>query len=119
MDEAIELEKLLIKIVRLNHPGGAIGSVVKDKETGMSFGYLVDTTHISGEIDSNLVEHIRGCAFILYDATYADRKIDPSVITYDEHSTYGHSTLGHGVKIAEAAEVNRLIGFHHCHEQIA
>ena len=43
---------------------------------------------------------------MIYDATYTDEE-------YPAHHDWGHSTWQQGVRLADAAGVDRLILFHH------
>jgi phosphoribosyl 1,2-cyclic phosphodiesterase len=48
----------------------------------------------------------RGADVLLHDAQYSDNE-------YDAHVGWGHSSIDHAVTFAAAAEVDRLVLFHH------
>lgn len=95
---------ITISTIRLNHPNGAVGYRVNF--AGRSACYITDTEHIPGEMDRSLVEAIRSADLMIYDCTYTDEEFKCCI-------GYGHSTWEEGVRLCEAAEVKRLVIFHH------
>ncbi|MFT4625944.1 MAG: phosphoribosyl 1,2-cyclic phosphodiesterase [Myxococcota bacterium] len=95
---------VVIHTAPLNHPNGATGYRVEF--AGKSLCYVTDTEHVPGEPDARIIELIRGADVVIYDATYTDDE-------FAKYVGYGHSTWQEGVRLAEAADVGRLVIFHH------
>ena len=95
---------IAISTVRLNHPNGAVGYRVDF--AGRAACYVTDTEHSPGRLDTSLVAAIRGADMLIYDCMYTDAEFDCC-------RGYGHSTWEHGVRLCKAAEVARLVIFHH------
>lgn len=94
----------------LNHPNGVLAFRI-DCE-GRSVVYATDTEHApDGAIDETLVELARGADLLIYDAQYTPEEYDGSVGF--SRRGWGHSTWAEGVRVARAAEVGRLVLFHH------
>jgi phosphoribosyl 1,2-cyclic phosphodiesterase len=88
----------------LNHPNGATG--YRLEFNGKVVAYITDTEHQPGGLDPNVMRLIDHADVMIYDATYTDDE-------YPTHHDWGHSTWQQGVRLADAAAVNRLILFHH------
>ena len=92
---------------RLNHPGGATGWRIE--ADGVAFVHLTDN-----EIDGpgartsfdELVEFCRGADVLSHDAQYLDADLP-------EKHGWGHSVVGRVCDLAAAAQVGRLVLFHH------
>lgn len=97
-------QDIAIRTMRLNHPNGCVGYRVE--YAGKSVVYATDVEHVAGEIDYRLVEAIRDSDMIIYDCMYTDAE-------FPRYIGYGHSTWEHGVRLCEAANVRRLVIFHH------
>ena len=97
-------EGVSISTVRLRHPNGAVGYRVDCG--GRAACYITDTEHVPGEPDENLLKTIRGADLMIYDSTYTDEE-------FGKYVGYGHSTWEEGVRLCEAADVKRLVIFHH------
>jgi phosphoribosyl 1,2-cyclic phosphodiesterase len=93
-----------ISTTRLRHPNGCVGYRVN--HGGKSVCYATDVEHIPGELDRDLVEAIRDSDMIIYDCMYTEAE-------FSRFIGYGHSTWEHGVRLCEAANVKRLVIFHH------
>ncbi len=98
---------------KLNHPQGVLAFRIE--YNGHAIVYATDTEHYD-EPDPKLVELAQGADVLIYDAQYTPEEYQG---TADGRSRvgWGHSTMLDGVRIAEAAEVGRLILFHHDPEQ--
>ena len=90
--------------VPLNHPNGATGYRLDYRNNTIC--YVTDTEHQQGILDINLVRFIEGADLFIYDSTYTDQE-------YAHFKGFGHSTWQEGVKLAEAANVKKLVIFHH------
>jgi phosphoribosyl 1,2-cyclic phosphodiesterase len=95
---------ILIGTVRLQHPNGAVGYRVNFG--GRSVCYITDTEHTPGQRDQNILAAIRGADIMIYDCSFTDAE-------FDFCRNYGHSTWEEGVRLCEAADVKRLVIFHH------
>jgi len=88
----------------LNHPNRATGYRVE--YAGKVVAYITDTEHKPGKRDENVLHLVDRADLMIYDCTYTDRE-------YRAHHDWGHSTWQEGVRLAEAANVGRLVIFHH------
>lgn len=93
-----------ISTVRLHHPNGAVGYRVEFD--GRSACYITDTEHIPGQLDREIVAAIRNSDMMIYDCSYTDAE-------FEYGRGFGHSTWEEGVRLCEAAGVERLVLFHH------
>jgi phosphoribosyl 1,2-cyclic phosphodiesterase len=93
-----------ISTVRLNHPNGCVGYRVDCD--GRSVCYITDYEHIPGLQDEKLLALIRGAGIMIYDCMYTEEE-------FAQARGYGHSTWEEGVRLCEAASVDRLVIFHH------
>ncbi|MBF2078957.1 MAG: MBL fold metallo-hydrolase [Synechococcales cyanobacterium T60_A2020_003] len=106
--EPVRLGDVLVQNALLNHPGEAVGYRVS--WNGHSVAYVTDTEHFPDRLDDNVVWLARNADVMIYDATYTDEEY------YSEKSSkvgWGHSTWQEAVKVAEAANVKKLVIFHH------
>lgn len=105
-----------VKTCRLNHPGGAVGYRMECE--GQSIAYLSDTGPFSrpGEgvlydrkaslLESQLISFLQGTQIVIYDAMYTQAE-------YLERMNWGHSYPEYAHAICKAANVERLVLFHH------
>lgn len=93
-----------IKTAPLNHPNNATGYRIEHK--GKSVCYITDTEHVPGEIDTNILNLVRGSDLMIYDATFTDEE-------YEEYKGWGHSTWKAGMQLAQIAGVKQYCIFHH------
>jgi len=99
-----------VRAAPLNHPGGSLAFRVT--RGGRSVVYATDTEHhADGQLDHNLVELARDADILIYDAQYTNAEYDGHVGPC-RHG-WGHSTWEEGVKVARAANVGRLVLYHH------
>ena len=108
-EEAVKLgDGVRIDNALLNHPGEAVGYRVS--WNGHAAAYITDTEHYTDRIDENVVRLSQDADILIYDATYTDEEY------YNEKSSkvgWGHSTWQEAVKVAQAANVKKLVIFHH------
>lgn len=93
-----------IRTAPLNHPNGATGYRIE--YAGKSVCYITDTEHRPNERDPVILDLVRDADVMIYDCTYTDEE-------YPAYQGWGHSTWEEGMRIAEAANVGRLVIFHH------
>jgi len=92
----------------LNHPGEAVGYRVS--WNGHAAAYITDTEHYTERLDENVLWLSRDADVMIYDSTYTNDEY------YSETSSkvgWGHSTWQEAVKVAKAANVKKLVIFHH------
>ncbi len=97
-------EGISISTMRLNHPNGCVGYRVE--HAGRAVCYMTDTEHTPGGRDPGIMAMVRGADILIYDCTYTDAE-------FGHYVGYGHSTWEEGVRLCEAADVKRLVLFHH------
>ncbi|MEB3212711.1 MAG: MBL fold metallo-hydrolase [Leptolyngbyaceae bacterium] len=107
--ETVEVsEDVKVENALLNHPGEAVGYRVNWKD--YSVAYITDTEHFPDRLDENVIHLSRNADVMIYDATYTDEE-------YHSEKTskvgWGHSTWQEAVKVAKAADVKKLVIFHH------
>ena len=101
-------DEVLIETALLNHPGQALGYRVNWQ--GHAAAYVTDTEHYADHIDENVLKLAQNADVMIYDATYTDDEY------YSKQSSkvgWGHSTWQEAVKVAKAANVKKLVIFHH------
>lgn len=107
--ESIHLEEeIVVETALLNHPGEAVGYRVNWK--GYAAAYVTDTEHFPDRLDENVLKLARNANVLIYDATYTDEEY------HSPNSSkvgWGHSTWQEAVKVARAANVEKLVIFHH------
>ena len=95
---------IAMRTAPLNHPNGATAYRV-DYE-GQSVCYVSDTEHEPGRPDRTVLDLVDGTDVMIYDAAYTDAELP-------RYRGWGHSTWEEGVRLADAANVDRLVLFHH------
>lgn len=108
IDEPLLLGEVKIETALLNHPGEAVGYRVNWE--GYAAAYITDTEHFPDRLDENVLKLCRNANVMIYDATYTDEEY------YSPKSSrvgWGHSTWQEAVKVAKAANVEKLVIFHH------
>lgn len=106
--EKIEIGEIVIESAQLNHPGEAIGYRVN--WGGASAAYITDTEHFADHLDENVLQLARNADVMIYDATYTDEEYNSP---QSSKVGWGHSTWQEAVKVAVAANVKKLVIFHH------
>ncbi|MBF2036203.1 MAG: MBL fold metallo-hydrolase [Leptolyngbyaceae cyanobacterium T60_A2020_046] len=106
--ETVQVKDIKVETALLNHPGEAVGYRVS--WGGKVAAYISDTEHYPDRLDENVLWLSRDADVMIYDATYTDSEYN------SEKSSkvgWGHSTWQEAVKVAKAANVKRLVIFHH------
>jgi len=99
-----------VRAAPLNHPGGSLAYRVS--RNGRSVVYATDTEHYqTGELDHNLVNLAQDADVLIYDSQFTRAEYDGKVGPC-RHG-WGHSTWEEGIKVARAANVGRLVLYHH------
>jgi phosphoribosyl 1,2-cyclic phosphodiesterase len=106
--DRVQLGDVTVLTGLLNHPGGAMGYRVSWQDH--SVAYITDTEHLKTGLDLHVLALADRADVLIYDSTYTDEE-------YDHPRTskigWGHSTWQEAVKIAQAAQVKKLMIFHH------
>lgn len=100
----IKVEDILIETIGLNHRNSALGYRIN--WNGRSLVYATDTNY--EQIDQNLLYLAQQADVLIYDGTYADLLYQRAATGNLEHSPWQT-----GIALAEAANVGKLILFHH------
>jgi phosphoribosyl 1,2-cyclic phosphodiesterase len=95
---------IVIRTMRLNHPGGAVAYRVNFDDRAIC--YVTDTEHVGEVLDPAILAFINDADIVIYDATYTDEELP-------HYLGYGHSTWQHGAKLCAAANVGKYVIFHH------
>lgn len=106
--ESVTIDDIVVENALLNHPGEAVGYRVNWKDHAVA--YITDTEHLPDRLDENVMWLCRNADVMIYDATYTDEEY------YSEKTSkvgWGHSTWQEAVKVAKAANVKKLVIFHH------
>ena len=106
--EKLHIGSIVVENALLNHPGEAIGYRVNWNDYGAA--YITDTEHFPDGLGENVFKLAKGADVVIIDATYTDEEYyDPQLGKVG----WGHSTWEEAVKLAKAAEVKKLVIFHH------
>jgi phosphoribosyl 1,2-cyclic phosphodiesterase len=106
--ETVRIDDIKVENALLNHPGEAVGYRIS--WNGCVAAYVTDTEHFPDRLDENVLWLARDADIMIYDATYTDEEY------HNEKSSkvgWGHSTWQEAVKVAKAANVKKLVIFHH------
>jgi phosphoribosyl 1,2-cyclic phosphodiesterase len=106
--EDVHIGDVVVNNALLNHPGEAVGYRVNWDSHAVA--YITDTEHFPDRLDDNVMGLCRDADVMIYDATYTNEEY------YSKKSSkvgWGHSTWQEAVKVAKAANVKRLVIFHH------
>jgi phosphoribosyl 1,2-cyclic phosphodiesterase len=100
---SVKVGPAVITAHEMSHPGGALAFRVETENC--SLVYATDFEH-GTPADDALLALCRNADMLIFDATYTDAE-------YSRHKGWGHSTWSIGVRICKAANVKKLILFHH------
>ena len=105
----LELDDVVVRAAKLNHPGGAVLAFRIDWG-GRSVVYATDTEHYAC-VDPVLAKLAHGADVLIYDAQYLPEEYRGEVGM--AKLGWGHSTYEAGAELAHAAGVGTLVLFHH------
>lgn len=104
----ITLDDVMVETVSLNGTNSSLGYRVT--WDGRSLVYATDTEHSADSVDPSVLYLANGADLLIYDVDYADRAYyDPQV----KAATRQTETWKAAVEVAQAANVKRMILFHH------
>lgn len=106
--QVVQIGEVKVENALLNHPGEAVGYRVSWR--GYVAAYVTDTEHFPDRLDENVLWLARDADVMIYDATYTDDEYNSPT---SSKVGWGHSTWQEAVKVAKAANVKRLVIFHH------
>jgi len=109
--ELVELESgirnpgpLCVKPFSVNHPQGACGYRVEC--SGAVVLYVPDREHGVPEMDRLIREQARSADLLIHDSQFTPEE-------YEQRKGWGHTTWLETARLAQDAEVKRLVLFHH------
>jgi phosphoribosyl 1,2-cyclic phosphodiesterase len=102
-------DKVRVLNARGNHPNGVYAYRVEYE--GKSVVYATDTEHYS-IVDAKLKRLCQGVDVLIYDTMYTPEEYAGEV-GGGPKTGWGHSTFVAGVELAKAAQVKKMILFHH------
>jgi phosphoribosyl 1,2-cyclic phosphodiesterase len=101
---ALDIDGVAIRTLPLPHPGGA--TAYRFDHAGSSFCYVSDIEHTPGVTDAGLIAFCAGADLVVYDTMFNDEE-------FTACRGWGHSTVGAGVSLCQAAGAKALAGTHH------
>ena len=106
--EKVQIGEVIIENALLNHPGEAVGYRINWR--GCSAAYVTDTEHYPDKLDENVLWLARNADVLIIDSAYTDEEYHSA---RSSKVGWGHSTWEEAVKVAKAANVKKLVIFHH------
>jgi phosphoribosyl 1,2-cyclic phosphodiesterase len=94
---------ITLRTAPLHHPGGATG--YRLEFAGRAVAYITDTEMTNG-VEPAIVALAKDASLVIIDATYSDAEL-PS------HAGWGHSSWQQCIRLANAANAQKLCLFHH------
>ncbi len=108
--DRLEIEEgLWVSTVHNNHPGGCLSYRVDYGDR--SCCYVTDTEHYACP-DAYLRDFAADAGLVIYDSNFTDAEY-AGTTGYNTKIGWGHSTWQEGIKFVQAANVPRLVLFHH------
>jgi phosphoribosyl 1,2-cyclic phosphodiesterase len=108
-----EVDSFRVCAFRLRHPGTTLGYRLVPSNRGREIAYVTDNElgpggnyEVSGDWRERMLEFVRGADTLIHDAMYLDQIIQA-------RAGWGHSTPRQAVDLAQEAECQRLVLFHH------
>lgn len=110
--DTFDIDDVVVRVEQLNHPGGSLGYRVESE--GKTVTYATDTEYLEGS-DETALRLARDADVLIHDGMFTPEQY---LGLWDnirrEH--WGHSTWESAVRLAEAANVQQLVLFHHGNE---
>jgi len=108
--EVIEGDNYKITLAPLYHPNGCYAYRIEHE--GKALVFSTDCEHYEDRPNANLIELCRDVDLLVYDSQYTEDEYYGRNGQFSRKG-WGHSTMREGVKVAEAANVKKLVLFHH------
>ncbi|MFT5433352.1 MAG: phosphoribosyl 1,2-cyclic phosphodiesterase [Myxococcota bacterium] len=108
-NDTLEFGDVVVRTAPLNHPGGA--TAFRFEYRGQSYVHASDHEHVA-TLHQPLVDIARDANCMTYDSTYTDAEYAGEG-GGEPHVGWGHSTWEEALKLADAAEVDTMVLFHH------
>ena len=112
--EVIQIGKIVIKSVSLNHPNGSLGYKIICENK--SVAYICDHEHTE-KSKQILVNFLKNTNQVIFDAFYTPEEYSGSD-GKGGRKGWRHSTWMHGVELCREANIDQLILTHHGREDI-
>lgn len=98
---------VMVYTAPMNHPNGCLG--IRVECGGKTLVYATDTEHdtATGQLDANVIKLAQDADVLIYDSMYTEEELRAGKIGW------GHSTFEEAIRIAHAANVGKLLFFHH------
>jgi len=110
--EGVQIDKIVVKSVSLNHPGGSLGyKIICDNK---SVAYISDHEYTE-ESRQRLVDFLNNTNMVIFDAHYTPEEYSGADGSSGRKG-WGHSTWRHGVELCREANIDQLILTHHGRE---
>ena len=110
-DQEFGKDALIVRIQKsYAHPGGVY--IYRVEWRGASIVYATDTEGYVGT-NRRLVEFAREADLLIHDAQYLEEHYRGQMGGFPTTQGYGHSTASMACEVAVAAEVGKLVLFHH------
>jgi phosphoribosyl 1,2-cyclic phosphodiesterase len=106
---SLEIEDVIVRTHKLNHPGGSLGYRVEWQ--GKSLVYASDN-EIDNEIDPSMINFAFETDVLIHDGMFTPQQY-LGLVDRMSRKSWGHSTWEGAVATAKASHAKRLILFHH------
>jgi len=114
-EETLEVDRVKVQTILLNHPGHCLGYRVEYKSRTVCYVtdnelFPKDSRFYNQSYVDKLVKFVQGADALVTDCTYQDKE-------YAEKVCWGHSPVGSVVDLAAQAKVKQLFLYHHDPDQ--
>lgn len=106
----IEGSNYKVTLTPLYHPNGCYAYRVD--HDGQSLVFATDCEHYDDRPNTNLINLAKDADVLIYDSQYTDDEYYGLNGEFSKKG-WGHSTMKEGIKVAEAANVEKFVLFHH------
>ena len=108
--DVIEGNSYKVTLAPLLHPNGCYAYRIDYQ--GKTMVFSTDCEHYEDRPNKNLIELSKDADVLIYDAQYTEDEYYGLNGQFSRKG-WGHSTMREGVKVAKAANVKKLVLFHH------
>lgn len=107
--EQLEIDDIIIKTINGQHDGDSL--LYRIEANAKSCSYIVDYEHLP-ELDERVTNFVQDTDLLIYDSLFTEEEYQGLNGT-EAKKGWGHSYWQQGVKLANRANVKKLILFHH------